>query len=296
MEPGPLARAGEDRWPDGGPAWRDAARRRYDAVARCLTRLHVPATLALADVLARGASLASLHGPSAADVAALFDWLPRRHHGPLVRRITALHLRNRTAIAVVADGRTHELTRLVRWQSEEGRRRLLHDRTGTLVAAGHIGAFYGVRAALRDTSRPVFRLADMVAPDVSSRTAALKRAVDTLRDGGVVVATFDGPGGTSTRELVCLGRRIVLRRGPFTLARLTGVPVVPVACAWTRRCRLEIRVATPIAPRHDQGPGATDLEDEMATRAAAWLDAYLRAAPGEIWPSTLRYLLAAPRA
>lgn len=296
VEVNPLARDGEARWPEGGPAWRNEARRRYDAAARRLTRVHVPSALALAGILARAANLASMHGPSTSDVAALFDWLPRHRLGRVARQITALHLKNRTAIAVVDDGRTADLARLVRWPDEEARRWLLDGRTGTLIAAGHLGAFYGVRAALHGTGRPVVRLVDGLTLDVTSRAAALKRAVDALRDGAVVVTTFDGPGGTSTAGLTCLGRRIVLRRGPFTLARLTGVPILPMACAWTPAHRIEIHVGEPIvrAARQDLGPAG--IEDDMARRAAAWMDAYLRAAPQEIWPSTLRHYLAAPRA
>jgi hypothetical protein len=274
----------------------EVLRRLYDSVAAGLARIHLPSTIAVLDVAGRAANLAAFHGPSPAEVAALYEWLPRHRLGGVARNISALHLKNRAAIALVQRDRTADLSKLVRWSCDSGRHDLVEDGGARLVVACHVGAFFGIRAAFHGINRPVLMLRDLPMSDAASRAAALKRAIDHLRAGGLVVATLDGPGGTSTGEVTCLGRRIVLRRGPFTLARLTGTPLVPVVCAWTRQSHVEVRIASPIEPPRSDGLTSTGLEDDMAVRTAQWLDAYLRAEPQEIWPSTLRQYLAAPRA
>lgn len=292
----PLVHHDEEQPFDTGPASRHDLRRRYDAITRRLARAHLPSTFALLDVAGRAANVLSLDGPSSSDVAALYGARSRWQLGRIARGITALHLKNRASIALVQSGRIADLAARVRWPDESARRTLLDGQTGVLVAACHVGAFFGIRAALHGAARPVFMMRDLTLLDAASRAAALKRAVDALRAGEVVVGTLDGPGGASTREVTCLGRRIVLRRGAFTLARITGAPVVPVVCAWTPRQHIEMRVAPPIARPDRQDLNGTEFEDDMAMRTAAWIDAYLRAHPQEIWPSTLRYYLAAPRA
>jgi hypothetical protein len=291
----PLLREGEDRWPDAGSLQRQRVRRLLDTVTKALARVHLPGTIALLDAAGRMASAAGLHGPTPADVAALYDWLPRHDLSRIARHISALHLKNRAAIALVQGDRTAELASLVRWSTDSGRREIAEGRSGMLIVACHVGAFFGIRAALHTIGRPVLMMRDLTMHDAASRAGATKRAVEALRAGELVVATLDGPGGTSTGEVPCLGRRIVLRRGPFTLARLTGAPLVPIVCAWTRRGRIEVRVATAIERPASRLLNSIEFEDEMAVRTARWLDAYLRAEPQEIWPSTLQNYLAAPR-
>lgn len=291
----PLVRHDEDRWPDAGPAWKQTLRAVFDATTRGLARVNVPGALAMLDTMGRAANMATVLGPSASDVGMLFDWLSPDARAGTARSIAALHLKNRAAIALVQGGRTDALASLVRWADDDRRAALLGGTRGTLIVACHVGAFFGIRAALHHTARPVFMMRDVTMPDAASRASALKRAVDSLRAGELVVATLDGPGGTSTQDVACLGRRIVLRRGPFTLARLTGSPIVPIVCAWTRRHSIEIRVAPTIERPEGENLGPADVEDDMAARTAQWLDAYLRACPEEIWPSTLRNYLSAPR-
>jgi hypothetical protein len=293
-EVNPLVRDGENLWPDAGSLQRQRMRRLYDTVTRGLARIHLRGAIALLDATGRLANAAAFHGPTPAEVGALFNWLPRRDLNRVARGSSALHLKNRAAIALVDGHRTADLASLVRWSTDSERRAIAEGRSGMLIVACHVGAFYGIRAALHGIDRPVFTMRDVATPDAVSRAAAIKRAVDALRAGELVVATLDGPGGTSTREVTCLGRRIVFRRGPFALARLTGAPLVPVVCAWTRRGHIEVRVAAAIERPARQPLDAIEFEDEMAVRTAHWLEAYLRTEPQEVWPSTLRNYLAAP--
>ena len=295
-EPNPLVAADGERWPDPGPGWRQALLRRHDTVARSLARVHLSGTIALYDALGRAANLAGLHGPSPSQVARLYDWLPRRDVGRVARDISALRAKNRVSIALVLSDRTADLAKRVRWSDEAGRQALAESRRGMVIVACHVGAFFGIRSALHGTGRRVFMMRDSITPDAASRARVLKRAVEGLGAGELIAATLDGPGGTSTHEVQCLGRRITFRRGPFVLARLTGAPIVPVACAWTAGRHIEVRVAAPIARPTRQDLDAAGFEDEMASRTARWFDEYLRAEPQEMWPDTLRHYLAAPPA
>jgi hypothetical protein len=290
----PLVQDVDAQWPTGTSVWRRRGTQAYDALVCGAARVHLPATMAAIDAAGRLAHRAGLHGPRASDVHALFDWLPEARVDALARDIAALHLKNRAAIALVEGGRIADLARLAQWRSDTDRVAIAKGRTGLLIAAAHVGAFFGIRAALHGIGRPVLMMRDIAQPDAASRAAVLKRAVDCLRAGEIVVATLDGPGGTNTCEVSCLGRRIVLRRGVVTLARLTSTPIVPVVCAWTSRHRIDVQIAPPIDPRGgDAGPPLS--EDEMAHRAARWLDAYLRAEPQQMWPSTMRHYLGARR-
>jgi len=291
----PLVRDAEADWPDPGPAWKQRARRLCDATAIRLARAHVPSALALLGAAGRAANFSNILSPSTSEVAALFHWLPRGDLGRVARSIAALHLKNRAAIALVQDGRTADLARLVRWSDDARRADLMDGSQSTVIAACHVGAFFGIRAALHGLNRPVFMMRDLAMPDAVSRASLFKRALEALRAGELVVATLDGPGGISTREVTCLGRHIVLRRGAFALARMTGARIVPVTCAWTRRSQIDVRIAPPINRPDQANHALADFEHEMAAGAARWLDGYLRAEPHEIWPSTLRNYLAAPQ-
>jgi hypothetical protein len=293
-EANPLIRSGEDRWPERGVAWA-RMRRAYDAVARRLARSNTRGTIAMLDVVGRAASALRLHGPSPREVAALYDWLPPERVRQVGRHITAAYWKNRAAIAIAEGDGIDQLSTLIRWPADPAWREVFEGTGGRVIVACHVGAFFGIRAALERLGRPALTLRELPLSDQMSRARALKQAIDHLRQGGLVVATLDGPGGTSTSEVPCLGRRIVLRRGPFTLARLTGAPLVPVVCAWTRDSRIAVRVAAPIECHAIPDRTAVELEDAMAARAASWLEQYLRAEPQEIWLSTLRYYLAAPR-
>jgi hypothetical protein len=289
----PLVRQGEDRWPEAR-AGRRGARRVYDTLAWGLAGRSLPGALTALDRMGRVLAATRVQGPSPAEVGALYDWLPPGRCARVARDISALRMKNRAAIAIVERGGLDRLATLVQWPSPRAVRDLFDG--GAVVAACHVGAFFGIRAAVRQSGRQALVLADLPMSGVAARTAALKRAIDWVRDGGLVVATLDGPGGTSTDEVDCLGRRIVLRRGPFVLARVTGAPLVPLVCAWTPGAGIEMRVSAAILrPTDDEAQGPAAFEATMAARTAAWMDAYLRAEPQEIWLYTLRNYLASPR-
>ena len=127
--------------------------------------------------------------------------------------------------------------------------------------------------------------------DVETRARGLKLAVDAIKAGGVVLAVIDGPGGTSSTTVRCVGRAIVLRRGPLVLARLTNARIVPVVAQWTSDGTIRIVVGQPLRLPPAEDPG---FEPAAASAVAAWLEQHVAAHPADLWPYTLRNLLTSP--
>jgi hypothetical protein len=115
---------------------------------------------------------------------------------------------------------------------------------------------------------------------VDNGPSALHAALRALREGGLVVMLVDGGRGSLVTATM-FGRRIGLSRGAFTLARLSGVPLVPVAPRWQGEA-IEILTGEPIAPTS---------ESDMAAQFARWWEEYLTEHPDEIDDMLVRRLL-----
>jgi lauroyl/myristoyl acyltransferase len=94
----------------------------------------------------------------------------------------------------------------------------------------------------------------------------------------------------------CLGRRIILRRGPFMLARVTGAPLIPIVAQWEPDGHICVRAARPLDCRSSASGTAASSDGELCRRAAQWLGEYLVTEPDQIWLWTLRNFLEAPLA
>jgi lauroyl/myristoyl acyltransferase len=108
------------------------------------------------------------------------------------------------------------------------------------------------------------------------RAGTFHRALVALRSGSSVLINLDAfhpdKFAVSTIDVPLFDRRFSLARGAFALARMSRVPIVPLAARW-RGTAIDVTVGEPIPP---------DLaEGEMAAAAASWIEGYLRDAPGE---------------
>jgi lauroyl/myristoyl acyltransferase len=112
------------------------------------------------------------------------------------------------------------------------------------------------------------------------RARAFHRAVGHLRDGGYVLLPIDPAEGARVAAPF-LGRSLMLARGAFALARVARAPILPVVTRW-RGLRMEIHCGPLIEPG--------DSEERLAEQAAAWLESYLTAAPGEVAPRVFQLL------
>ena len=232
---------------------------------------------------ALGAARQRLSGcwPSAAEVRALFD-LDSAAASATARAIAALEARNRLVVALLArrgpEGVTGLLGAGVGAPGFPAPAVLLTFHVGLLHLLGEALAarereILVVRHSPLYAVRPGQRIA-FAGGGAGERAAALKEAVDHLRDGGSVLVAADGEEG-ETVERPCLGGVLRLGRGAFAMARLAKVPLLPVV-ARPARGRVTVEVGEPVA-----GP----------VEAAVWLEEFLRRAPGELGLGLLRHLL-----
>jgi hypothetical protein len=122
------------------------------------------------------------------------------------------------------------------------------------------------------------------------RSAAFRRAVRRLEQGGVVLVAADVRDVSATAPVPCFGRARTMARGPFALARLTGAPLVPLAPRLDGDRVVRVAIGAPLI-----GEGAADaLETSLAAGAAAWLEAFVRGSPGQLRRCVIEWLLEAP--
>jgi len=179
---------------------------------------------------------------------------------------------------------------------------------GLLLVAWHAGVVGAIAPALarvgvealvllharRPEASPGIEQVELRAADGSA--AALKRAVDRLRAGGVVVYAVDVPWEdreTAIGPFPLLGRAAPLKPGASLMARLGRAAVAPVTARWTGRT-VEVDVHAPIvgtAPP-DCAAGADRAVDGAV---CVFWDGYLRAHPGELWVESLRAIARAPK-
>jgi hypothetical protein len=290
----PLVATNEELAFEAGSAWRQGCREWYDRVTVPLLARHPAMGIRGLGVVGRVAHGLGLQGPRRGTVAELFVDLPRHRIGEVAWRSAALRLRNRASLALVRRCGIEPLAQLVADRSALLPPALADRGGGLVLVVYHVGAHFGVAAALHRWGRSAFVLPGRPLTDWQLRARALKQAVETVRAGNLVMAAIDGPGGVSTDPVTCLGRRIVLRRGPLMLACVTGAPVLPIVARWTRKGTIAAWVGEPLtAP---SGRDRATCERALAEAAAAWLDRHLTMYPEDIWPYTLRNLLGAPNA
>ncbi|HEX7150496.1 MAG TPA: hypothetical protein VF618_03335 [Thermoanaerobaculia bacterium] len=135
-----------------------------------------------------------------------------------------------------------------------------------IVAFFHVGPFYGISAYVDRLGRDFLGIRRQ--PDEQQRALAFARAVQKLREGGLVSAAFDGEFG-ARMAVPFRGGTLRLARGAFALARITGAPIVPLWARW-RGSRIEIIVGEPLS---------AGSEEALAAAAAAWLERQLDGAP-----------------
>ena len=100
-----------------------------------------------------------------------------------------------------------------------------------------------------------------------------------LRRGGVVAMQLDRtPPGMRTVPVRLFGAEGALPEGPFRLARLARVPLVPIFCARTGFRRYRIEIHPPIRIERDDPPEATGA---AAQSIADRITTFLRAHPSQ---------------
>lgn len=181
-----------------------------------------------------------------------------------------------------------------------------------VFVCGHTGPLLGVTASFHKAGRPVlFLRAGKPIYSVRKESAiyeisggpgrhayVLKKAADHLRDGGFLMIAFDSTyGGAVITDLPFMGRQIKFRRGMATLARLTGVPVIPVSARWiprTSNFSFSVHSALPVPDANELD--SREFDARLTSAAGAWLEQSIREAPDQLQWHFLRRILAYPPA
>lgn len=289
--PNPYTAAEYDWTVDSRPRWERVLSAGFHHLALTMADTSIAATMKYAGALGGWAQRLSRTGPTARAVRSLFSDMPPGRAAQVAQEIAAGRFRNQVAIAVARSRGPDALWGLLTPGAARTCAEVRH-RESRLFVTWHVGAMFGVGMALRGAGLRLLVIRDLPLQTIEQRAAALKGAIDELRAGTAVLAVPDGPGGTHAGSVTCLGRDIVLRRGAFMLARVTGVPVTPIVASWGPDGEIGIDVgpALPVP----SGPGARAIESAHAAAAARWLEDYLTRAPGQIWLSTLSLLRQAP--
>jgi hypothetical protein len=175
-----------------------------------------------------------------------------------------------------------------------------------LLGTFHVGAIHSLSPAFERLPGPAIALRDgpfyQVRPPLTlatteggpqRRAALFQRLLGQLSGGGFVALALDAVPGVGL-SVPFLGKRLTLARGPFALARLAGVPLVPLVGRF-REGGVEIVLGEAFrVPPAFPDPGssaAAAWESALAAAAAGWLERYLRAAPSELGLGLLRSLL-----
>jgi lauroyl/myristoyl acyltransferase len=232
-----------------------------------------------ADALAAMWAASSRH-PNRADLRALFPDLA--NETATLRRIWRTHARTLLLGGWIRRDRMKPLHLLVRENVA-----LRELRPPMILGTFHIGPtlglgvlterLHGETLVLRGTQFPLDRAAtprnvDTMAGTEQQRAATFHRAIERLRADGFVILALD-PREAQRISAPFFGGTLQLARGPFAMARIARVPIVPIVARWDGD-EIELIVG-------DALPVAND-ETALATSAAQWLERYLRESPGEL--------------
>jgi hypothetical protein len=277
---------------NGAAGTRGLVRAWFDRLEVAVATSSLGAASALAAVAAVGRVRAALSGrwPSAGEVAALYG-TGRIESRRISLGIAANEARNRLVLRRTSGRPLAPFAPRVRFEKEAAAAEL---QAPLVLVTAHVGALYLLAAGLDRlwTQRLALRWSALhqTAPGedsaftsggVVARTEALRRGLESLRQGKVVVTALEGPHGSADPGRL-LGRRLDLGRGGFALARLAGVRIAPVAALWERN-RVQISLGMPVETTAD-----------AAGEVALWFEALLRRSPRQMSLGLLRQLLQSP--
>lgn len=293
--------AGDFWLADEAPPWWHRARAVYDAAVHIATHVNLPATLTLAAALGRTLHRVTGRSPSAADIGRLFPDRSADELRRIAREIAALRYQNRVRVVRAMRGGRPGLGRPIA-EADLAALEPLRSQGPAILLTWHVGPLFALSHALSRLRFPVMMLrrthfvpvlpgVELVATDGDSdeRAAALARAIAHVRRGGFVLMAPDTLGTARTMPVPCLGRAVPLACGAFALARLTGVPIVPLAGRQDEDGTVRLELGAPLTFSREQ-----DVERALAAAAAAWYEAYLRKWPGQLWLRSVRWFLDAP--
>ncbi|HVR95597.1 MAG TPA: hypothetical protein VMW27_03215 [Thermoanaerobaculia bacterium] len=270
---------------------RAAGRQAFQALESGLASLaarHPAPALSTAATLGWFRNLLSRRWPAPEQIRTLFPHLTHSAAARVAWSIGGLEARNRVLAACILSAGLGPVRPLVRTPPD-----FAALRPPLLLGTFHVGAVHALGPALERLPGPVLALRHglLYSPDPpveivttegddQQRAAAFQRALTRLGSGGFVVLAVDVVPGSGL-QAPCLGRTLELTRGPFALARLAKVPLVPLVARW-RRGGVDVELGEPISGEE---------ESVLAAATARWLERYLLDSPADLGLGLLRRLL-----
>lgn len=285
--------------------WRRCARKTFESAASLAARVNLNLALRSAAAFGRLARAVASLEPSIEEVSDAYG-LRRSDATTVARTLSGRHQQTRLLMTLI---QRHGIEAFIRRVEFDDRAlSALADRctrAPVLFLTWHVGPLFALGCAFSRLGIPVLAIrrtngwfpatpgVDLAATDGSSekRAAAFAKGLSRLREGGIVLMAADARGFATTAPVPFFGRAVAPARGPFALARMTGVPVVPVVTRYTPDGKITLILGNPSAPDGTEA----DVETALAATAMAWLESYVRRHPGELWLGTLRWLREAPR-
>jgi lauroyl/myristoyl acyltransferase len=285
-----------------------AALRAYQRVIDLACRLDVRTVIGLAG---RAGAIAQLvrPRPDAAELMTLFAGRTAAGGADfraIASEMSVRRFRSRALMALIRRNGPEVGIPLLEPGGAPGLEALRDRRAPAILVSWHVGPPSGIGATLARLGIPALgvmrrtpyqRVGTCEIANTSGgptqRTAALWRAVQQVKDGGLVIIAADGQEGARTAEVACLGRLVTLARGPFVLARLSGAPLIPIASRWTSSGRIAVHLGDPLRTDAARPEDGDRFEHACAAAMAAWLESYFLSAPAELRLSTLRWFLSA---
>ncbi len=240
-------------------------------------------------------------GPATGEVARFFS-LDRSAATSVARQIAAAGCRNRALGRYARRRGLGAVESLVTLTGAERLSQILATKGPAILIVAPQGPRLAATAALHKLGATALVVADLPrqplaswgfevqAPGAShgqNAAIALKAAVDHLRNGGWVLAGFEGEIGPAVLELAFLGGTVALRPGVAVMARLGRAPVFPIAARWIPGDRpIEIEVHPHRRPDGDSH-GADQCDRDLLTALTRDVENLVRDAPGQC---NLRFL------
>ena len=234
--------------------------------------------------------------PSPDQVHTLFPSLNRRDAARVAWKIGGIEARNR----ILASYLERDSDRMLRGLMPRPAQALSRLHPPFILGFFHVGAPHALGAVLEWLPVPVlalrFGLRRPAVPSLTvlttegstqQRALVFSRAIAHLQACGVVASALDFVSGPSLR-VSFFGRSLALARGPFAMARLAGVPLVPLAARWHGGI-VEVEVGEELVA--DSFSNTEICERKLAAAAAGWLENYLRSDPGEMGLGLLHQLV-----
>lgn len=203
----------------------------------------------------------------ATDALGVLRAIGTRHPSTERRRYWINHMRAQLIVSWMDRGGVKPVRALVRPSDA-----IAHLRPPMIIGTFHIGPTLSLGVLRERLNGDTVILRGPMGTTDQQRAAAFHRTLESLRANAFVVIALD-PREAQRIAVPFRGRTLQLARGPFAMARIARVPIVPVVARWDGD-EIELVVGDPLPASED--------EHALAASAGRWLDEYLRENPGEL--------------